>query len=52
MGDSDGDGPDFHTTQFIKTIAPSEREKLANTLKYLLPPFVLDGVRKAKSLLR
>jgi Rps23 Pro-64 3,4-dihydroxylase Tpa1-like proline 4-hydroxylase len=51
-GRSDGDDPNFHTTQFVKTVAPAEREKLANALRYLLPPFVLDGVRKAKSLLR
>jgi Rps23 Pro-64 3,4-dihydroxylase Tpa1-like proline 4-hydroxylase len=50
-GRSDGDNPDFHTTQFVKTIAPPMREKLANALKYLLPPIVLDGVRRAKSLL-
>jgi hypothetical protein len=28
------------------------REKLANAVKYFLPPALLDGVRKVKSLLR
>jgi Rps23 Pro-64 3,4-dihydroxylase Tpa1-like proline 4-hydroxylase len=51
-GRSDGDGPDFHTTRFVTTIAPLPREKLVNTLKYLLPPIILDGVRKVKALLR
>ncbi len=51
-GRSDGDGPDFHTTQFPKTVEPPKHEKLSNMAKYLLPPVVTDGVRKLKSMLR
>ncbi len=51
-GRPDGDGSGFLTTQFPKTADLAAREKLANAVKYFLPPAVLDGVRKVKSLLR
>ncbi|VTZ50263.1 conserved hypothetical protein [Methylocella tundrae] len=51
-GRSDGEGEDFHTTQFPKTVEPPQHEKLSNMMKYLLPPALVDGVRKVKSLLR
>jgi hypothetical protein len=43
---------DVQTTRFPKTVAPPPKEKLANAVKYFLPPLRLDGVRKVKSLLR
>ena len=51
-GRSDGDDPEFHTTQFVKTVDPPKHEKLTNIAKYLLPPVLIDGVRKVKGLLR
>ncbi len=51
-GRPDGDGAGFLTTQFPKTARPPAREKLASAVKYFLPPALLDGVRKVKSLLR
>jgi len=51
-GRPDGDGSGFLTTQFPKTAQPVEREKLGNAIKYFLPPALVDGVRKVKSLLR
>jgi hypothetical protein len=51
-GRSDGEDPNFHTTQFAKIAQATGREKLMNTVKYLLPPVAFDAVRKVKSLLR
>ncbi len=51
-GRSDGEETHFHTTLFPKTVDTARNEKLSNTLKYLLPPVLVDGVRKVKSLLR
>ena len=51
-GCPDGDGSGFLTTQFPKTAQPVKREKLGNAIKYFLPPALVDGVRKVKSLLR
>jgi hypothetical protein len=51
-GRPDGDGLGFLTTQFPKTTRPAETEKLANAIKYFLPPALVDGLRKVKSLLR
>ncbi len=51
-GRPDGDGPEFHTTQFAKAVEPPKHEKLTNIAKYLLPPVLIDGVRKMKGLLR
>ncbi len=51
-GRPDGDGSGFLTTQFPKAAQPVERERLGNAVKYFLPPALVDGVRKVKSLLR
>ncbi|ACK50583.1 conserved hypothetical protein [Methylocella silvestris BL2] len=51
-GRSDGDGPEFHTTQFPVATDAVEFEKLRNTLKYFVPPVLFDAARKVKSLLR
>lgn len=51
-GRPDGDGGDFHTTQFPKAAPPPEPEKFGNIVKYFLPPALVDGVRKVKALLR
>jgi Rps23 Pro-64 3,4-dihydroxylase Tpa1-like proline 4-hydroxylase len=48
------DNPVVHNnnTQFIRTVDPLAREKFASALRYVLPPVLFDGVRKAKSLFR
>ena len=51
-GRPDGDSPEFHTTQFAKVPDLPNREKLANMAKYLMPPVLVDGVRKIRELLR
>ncbi len=51
-GRSDGEDTAFHTTLFPKIADLTAKEKLSNITKYLLPPVVLDGVRRVKSLLR
>jgi hypothetical protein len=51
-GRPDDDGQEFHTTQFVKTADPPKHEKLTNIAKYLLPPVLVDGVRKAMGMLR
>ena len=51
-GRPDGDGPEFHTTQFSKVLDLPNREKLTNIAKYLVPPLLVDGVRKMRELLR
>jgi Rps23 Pro-64 3,4-dihydroxylase Tpa1-like proline 4-hydroxylase len=51
-GRVDGDGGGFHTTLFPNVATLASGEKLTNTIKYLMPPVLLDAFRKAKSLLR
>jgi Rps23 Pro-64 3,4-dihydroxylase Tpa1-like proline 4-hydroxylase len=51
-GRSDGEDPNFHTTQFARIAQATGREKFMNTLKYLLPPVAFDAARKVKSLLK
>ncbi|PNG26531.1 2OG-Fe(II) oxygenase [Methylocella silvestris] len=51
-GRSDGDGPEFHTTQFPVANDAPEFEKLRNTLKYFVPPVLFDAARKLKSFVK
>lgn len=47
--DLEGDG--YHSTIYGKPLAETRREKLANAVKYLTPPVIVDAVRKLKQAL-
>lgn len=50
-GRSDNESASFHTTVFPKPIALTRRQNLKNATKYLMPPIMVDAVRKLKRIL-
>ncbi len=51
-GRSDSEEATHHSTLYPNSANPAVNEKLSNAIKYLLPPILVDGARKIKSLLR
>ena len=50
-GRSDNESASFHTTLFPMPIALTRRQNLVNAAKYLMPPIMVDAVRKLKRVL-